>query len=309
MAEKKAEIRPVKTPIKKQVDRKRVEPTKTPIQTANSVFTPPTPSKDPRDNFIASSYSYDNGTISGVNQDFIQQKELEKFCRSNPNSPQCIEAECKKNPFSEKCRPELTSGEGAGSFNTFTGVSSLETTQQNLNYCLKNPNDPSCRELYNTELIESLDGGVDNIYATSLELPSDCLTNPSKVDLNSCEGTHPRDIYNTMDKAQVNEPMQPQAPLQDQVGVSNLTTNPITDTISNPKPTLSMYAIDDDCKQMLNPSERLNNRPKEKPKRNFGGDLNPIQKKSSGNFFKARNPMGDGLDIYNKSFQNPLEYL
>jgi hypothetical protein len=103
--------------------------------------------------------------------------------------------------------------------------------------------------------------------------------------------------------------MQPQAPLQDQVGVSNLTTNPITDTISNPKPTLSMYAIDDDCKQMLNPSERLNNRPKEKPKRNFGGDLNPIQKKSSGNFFKARNPMGDGLDIYNKSFQNPLEYL
>ena len=308
MAEKKAEIRPVKTPIKKQPDRKRVEPTKTPIQTANSVFTPPTPSKDPRDIF-PSSVSYDNGTISGVNQDFEKEKRLDEICQKNPNLPFCIERECRKNPFSEKCRPELTSGEGAGTFNTTTGVSSLETTQQNLDYCLKNPNDPSCKGLYNTELIDTLDGGIDNIYATSLELPSDCLTNPSKVDLNSCEGTHPRDIYSTMDKAEVNEPMQPQAPLQDQVGVSNLTTNPITDTISNPKPTLSMYATDKNCKDLLDPFSRINNRPKEKPKRNFGGDLNPIQKKSSGNFFKARNPMGNGLDIYNKSFENPLEYL
>ena len=60
---------------------------------------------------------------------------------------------------------------------------------------------------------------------------------------------------------------------------------------------------------MLNPSQRINNLPKIKPKRNFGGNLNPITKKSSGNFFRARNPMGNGLNIYNKSFENPLEYL
>ena len=77
--------------------------------------------------------------------------------------------------------------------------------------------------MYNEELINSLKGGIDNIYASSLELPSDCLTNPSKVDLNSCESLHPKDIYQNMDKSEVNEPMQPQAPLEQQVGVSNLT--------------------------------------------------------------------------------------
>jgi hypothetical protein len=290
---------PTKEPIRKEPIRKEpvsvsttstTSTTSTPISTATSVFTPPP-------------------STLGQNTAYLYEQELNKICRENPNDPRCIEIECRKNPFSEKCRPELTSGDGAGTFNTLTGVSSLETSQENLNFCLKNPNDPSCRELYNTELIESLDGGIDNIYATSLELPSDCLTNPSKVDINSCEGLHPKDIYQVMDKAQVNEPMQEQAPLQDQVGVSNLTENPITDTKITSMPTLSMYSPENDCKNVIDPAIRISNRPKVMAKRNFGSDLNPVTKKSSGNFFKARNPMGDGLDIYNKSFQNPLEYL
>ena len=316
MADKKLDIKPTKTPIKKEPSRLAKErelgrprpiqtagPRPTPIETATGVFQPP-PRPDSFNEVVNN-----NAIDYGINVDFEKDRKLDELCQKNPNLPFCIERECKKNPFGEKCRPELTSGDGAGTFNTATGVSTLETSQENINYCIKNPNDPSCQSLYNEELIDTLDGGVDNIYATSLELPSDCLTNPSKVDLNSCEGTHPRDIYNVMDKAEVNPPMQPQAPLQDQVGVSNLTTNPITETVSQPRPTLSMYKTDNDCKSMLNPNDRINNRPKITPKRNFGGDLNPITKKSSGNFFRARNPMGDGLDIYNKSFQNPLEYL
>ena len=287
---------PTKEPIRKEPIRK--EPVKTssssysstPISTATSVFTPPP-------------------STLGQNTTYLYDQELNKLCAEKPNDPRCIERECRKNPFSEKCRPELTSGDGAGTFNTLTGVSSLETTQQNLDYCLRNPNDPSCKGLYNTELIDSLDGGIDNIYATSLELPSDCLTNPSKVDLNSCEAKNPKDIYQVMDKAEPNEPFKPQAPLKDQVGVSDLSTNPITDTKINSKPTLSMYQSETDCKSMLDPTIRMSKRPKVKPIKDFGGDLNQITKKSSGNFFKARNPQGNGLNIYNKSFTNPLEYL
>jgi len=289
---------PTKEPIREPIRKEPVSvsttsttsTTSTPISTATSVFTPPP-------------------STLGQNTAYLYEQELNKICRANPNDPRCIERECKKNPFSDKCRPELTSGDGAGTFNTLTGVSSLETTQQNLDYCLRNPNDPSCKGLYNEQLINTLDGGVDNIYATSLELPSDCLTNPSKVDLNSCEGLHPKDIYKVMDRGQVNEPMQPQAPLKDQVGVSNLTENPITDTKITSMPTLSMYAPENDCKNIIDPTIRISNRPKVMAKKDFGSDLNPVTKKSSGNFFKARNPMGNGLDIYNKSFQNPLEYL
>ena len=231
-----------------------------------------------------------------------------KFCTKNPNSPQCIEIECNKNPFSEKCRPELTSGQGAGTFNTQTGVSTLETNN-NIDFCLRNPNSPQCKDLYNENLINTLDGGTDNIYATSLETPTDCQT-PTGLNLNDCEAKHPRPIYDTMDQGKINDPMPPQAPLNQQVGVSNLQENPITETKVNPRPTLSMYTPETDCNTMLNVENRLkNNLPKEKPKRNFGGDLNQISKASSGNFFRARNPLGNGLDIYQRSFSNPLEYL
>ena len=90
---------------------------------------------------------------------------------------------------------------------------------------------------------------------------------------------------------------------------AGLSTNPITDTKINSKPTLSMYQSETDCKSMLDPTIRMSKRPKVKPIKDFGGDLNQITKKSSGNFFKARNPQGNGLNIYNKSFTNPLEYL
>ena len=225
-------------------------PTQTPISTINSVFTPP-----PSPVVTAPPTLADIGIEPIVAQDFGQnvvfekEREIEERCKAlrkkGIKSKFCRDYFCKKNPFAKRCRDKVVqtqgTGTGAGTFDKETGVSSLETTQENLNYCLKNPNDPSCKGLYNEDLINTLDGGIDNIYATSLELPSDCLTNPSKVDLNSCEGLHPKDIYQNMDKAQVNEPMPPQTPLQDQVGVSNLTENPITDTKVSSMPTLSMY--------------------------------------------------------------------
>lgn len=292
--------------------------TETPISTINSIFTPPprpTPTTTSQPSITDIGVEPLTSLEYGKNDEFEKEQEIEAKCRRlrrlGRNPRFCREYYCKKNPFGRRCRGDqvLTSGTGAGQFDKETGVSTLETSKENLQYCLENPNDPTCKKLYNEELINSLEGGIDNIYASSLELPSDCLTNPSKVDLNSCESLHPKDIYQNMDKSEVNEPMQPQAPLEQQVGVSNLTENPITDTISQPKPTLSMYLSDSDCKKMLNPSQRINNLPKIKPKRNFGGNLNPITKKSSGNFFRARNPMGNGLNIYNKSFENPLEYL
>ena len=299
-----AEIRKVDPRVKQPVK----EPVKTPISTATNVFSP-----TKSNNYVGNT----GGIVTPYNTQFQSEiynsttqaeQELLKFCTENPNSPQCIEIECNKNPFSEKCRPELTSGQGAGTFNTQTGVSTLETNN-NIDFCLRNPNSPQCKDLYNENLINTLDGGTDNIYATSLETPTDCQT-PTGLNLNDCEAKHPRPIYDTMDQGKINDPMPPQAPLNQQVGVSNLQENPITETKVNPRPTLSMYTPETDCNTMLNVENRLkNNLPKEKPKRNFGGDLNQISKASSGNFFRARNPLGNGLDIYQRSFSNPLEYL
>ena len=299
-----AEIRKVDPRVKQPVK----EPVKTPISTATNVFSP-----TKSNNYVGNT----SGIVTPYNTQFQSEiynsttqaeQELLKFCTENPNSPQCIEESCRKNPFSEKCRPELTSGQGAGTFNTLTGVSTLETNN-NIDFCLRNPNSPQCKDLYNDGLINTLDGGLDNIYATSLETPTDCQT-PTGLNLNDCEAKHPRPIYDTMDQGKINDPMPTQAPLNQQVGVSNLQENPITETKVNPLPTLSMYTPETDCDTMLNVENRLkNNLPKEKPKRNFGGDLNQISKASSGNFFRARNPLGNGLDIYQRSFTNPLEYL
>ena len=298
-----AEIRKVDPRVKQPVK----QPIKTPISTATSVFSP-TKSNNYVGNTNGITSPYNNFQSEIYNSQTEAEQELLRFCTKNPNSPQCIEIECNKNPFSEKCRPELTSGQGAGNFNTQTGVSTLETNN-NIDFCLRNPNSPQCKDLYNDDLINTLDGGTDNIYATSLETPTDCQT-PTGLNLNDCEAKHPRPIYDTMDQGKINDPMPPQAPLNQQVGVSNLQENPITETKVNPRPTLSMYTPETDCDTMLNVENRLkNNLPKEKPKRNFGGDLNQISKASSGNFFRARNPLGNGLDIYQRSFSNPLEYL
>ena len=174
---------------------------------------------------------------------------------------------------------------GLGSYDKETGVSTLDNNPPNSQY-----------------------GGID-IYSKSLELSSDCLTNPSKVDLESCEGLYPKNIYKVMDKSKVNEAMQPQAPLSQQNGVSDLSKNPITQSVVNAYPTLSMYSNQTNCKTMTDPDVRINNMPKVKAQKTFGGDLNQVVKKGSGNFLRARNSIGNGIDIYKKSFTNPLEYL
>ena len=118
------------------------QPTKTPISTINSVFTPPPPSPV----VTAPPTLADIGVEPIVAQDFgknevfEKEQEIEAICKRlrklGKNTRFCKEYFCRKNPFAKRCRDKVVqtqgTGTGAGTFDKETGVSSLETTQENL---------------------------------------------------------------------------------------------------------------------------------------------------------------------------------
>ena len=220
-----------------------------------------------------------NSTIGEQTGLFSSTLNLEKFCNANPNSPEC------------------------------SGILSKQALDSPRDYCARNPKSRACRRyikqlIDNQKEYEKICKRIPNaplcnrdtfVEVTKIiNRESETTLSPTPIDL-TVQGKNlefrdpdlvPVDDINTIyDHQKVDTNMlKPQAPLSMQQGVAHYGSANLSNSCSPSRP------------RALKPSSS-------------GGYLNQVKKANMvSNTFKTQSVYGD-LDVYKKSFVNPLDYI
>jgi len=207
---------------------------------------------------------------------FSSTLNLEKFCNANPNSPECsgILSEQALDSPRDYCARQPSSKACSQYI--------LALSQNRAEYekiCKRIPNAPLCNREVFTQAVSQNGGG--NLYPT----PIDLTVQGKNLEFREPDLVPVDDINTIYDyqKDRTNM-LKPQAPLSMQQGVAHYGDVNLSNQCSPSRP------------RALKPTFA-------------GGYLNQVKKANQvSNTFKAQSVYGD-LDVYKKSFANPLDYI